>query len=235
MSFFVSVQFLILFRLIALFVWYSILFIRLYFASKRPLVVKNIYIFCVIFNQTWKQQSFRLKFYTFFLYFSNEFFIVFNFYFDWIYFCFIFETLLTSYRNKINRFCLVFRPPLYCPSYRTSQYRFFGLKLSVSHSMFHIFVWWLCCTPLKYLLARRILFFLLTSYQNKSINPINSLFPLPNCVSCRQHILSIISILFLLTFDIWRFSSHFPGVFLQLQMIFVLILILSAIYRLFFW
>ena len=80
MSFFVSVQFLILFRLIALFVWYSILFIRLYFASKRPLVVKNIYIFCVIFNQTWKQQSFRLKFYTFFLYFSNEFFIVFNFF-----------------------------------------------------------------------------------------------------------------------------------------------------------
>ena len=80
MSFFVSVQFLILFSLIALFVWYSILFIRLYFASKRPLVVKNIYIFCVIFNQTWKQQSFRLKFYTFFLYFSNEFFIVFNFF-----------------------------------------------------------------------------------------------------------------------------------------------------------
>ena len=165
--FFISVQFLILFRLIALFVWYSILFIRLYFASKRPLVVKNIYIFCVIFNQTWKQQSFRLKFYTFFLYFSNEFFIVLNFYFDWIYFCFIFETLLTSYRNKINRFCWVFRHPLYCPSYRASQYRLFGLKLSVSHLMFHIFVWWLCCTPLKYLLARRILFFLLTSYQNK--------------------------------------------------------------------
>ena len=162
--FFISVQFLILFRLIALFVWYSILFIRLYFASKS---CQKYIFFGVIFNQTWKQQTFQLKFYTFFLYFSNEFFIVFNFYFDWIYFCFIFETLLTSYRNKINRFCWVFRHPLYCPSYRASQYRLFGLKLSVSHLMFHIFVWWLCCTPLKYLLARRILFFLLTSYQNK--------------------------------------------------------------------
>ena len=75
--FFISVQFLILFRLIALFVWYSILFIRLYFASKS---CQKYIFFGVIFNQTWKQQTFQLKFYTFFLYFSNEFFIVFNFF-----------------------------------------------------------------------------------------------------------------------------------------------------------
>ena len=109
---FISFQFLILFRIIIPISWYNIPFIRLYFASGRPFVVKNIFSGS-LFMELEKSKPSSLNLATYFLYFYLLYLIVFNFYFDCIYFCFLFKTLLSTHWNEIDHLHFSFSFPTY--------------------------------------------------------------------------------------------------------------------------
>ena len=70
--FFISVQIFISFRLITSIFWYSIPFIRQYFASKRLLVVTNSF-YASFFIEIENSKPSSLNFTLLFLYFSNKF------------------------------------------------------------------------------------------------------------------------------------------------------------------
>ena len=71
-DFFISFQFFILFEFITPVTWYNVPFIRLYFASSRPLVVKNISP-ASLFMELERSKLSSLNLATFFLCYSNMF------------------------------------------------------------------------------------------------------------------------------------------------------------------
>ena len=101
MFFFISDQFCISFRLITPIICLSLSLVSAYFASDNSAVCKNI--FSVLFFMLLANKiPFNLNFFFFKSIKNILYFVIFNFYFDWVDFFSIFKSLLSPYYYKIK-------------------------------------------------------------------------------------------------------------------------------------